>query len=40
MILQCPQQYLWGYNRYRGPRREREDEAAAGDGERGAERAS
>ena len=27
MILQCPQQYLWGYNRYKGPRREREDEA-------------
>ena len=26
MILQCPQQYLWGYNRYKGPRREREDE--------------
>lgn len=25
MILQCPQQYLWGYNRYKGPRRERED---------------
>jgi Kdo2-lipid IVA lauroyltransferase/acyltransferase len=20
MILQCPQQYLWGYNRYKGPR--------------------
>ena len=27
MILQCPQQYLWGYNRYKGPRREREDDA-------------
>jgi len=21
LILQCPQQYLWGYNRYKGPRR-------------------
>jgi len=21
MIRQCPQQYLWGYNRYKGPRR-------------------
>jgi hypothetical protein len=21
IILQCPQQYLWGYNRYKGPRR-------------------
>ena len=20
LILQCPQQYLWGYNRYKGPR--------------------
>jgi len=20
MILQCPQQYLWGYNRYKRPR--------------------
>ena len=29
MILQCPQQYLWGYNRYKGPRREREDETPA-----------
>lgn len=28
MILQCPQQYLWGYNRYKGPRRERDDGAA------------
>ena len=28
MILQCPQQYLWGYNRYKGPRREPKDEAA------------
>ena len=27
MILQCPQQYLWGYNRYKGPRRSREEEA-------------
>ena len=31
MILQCPQQYLWGYNRYKGPRREREDAAPQGD---------
>jgi KDO2-lipid IV(A) lauroyltransferase len=31
MILLCPQQYLWGYNRYKGPRREREDEASADD---------
>ena len=30
MILQCPQQYLWGYNRYKGPRREPEDESPAG----------
>ena len=22
LIMQCPQQYLWGYNRYKGPRRE------------------
>jgi KDO2-lipid IV(A) lauroyltransferase len=21
LILQCPQQYLWGYNRYKSPRR-------------------
>ena len=21
LILQCPQQYLWGYNRYKVPRR-------------------
>jgi KDO2-lipid IV(A) lauroyltransferase len=21
LIMQCPQQYLWGYNRYKGPRR-------------------
>lgn len=28
MILQCPQQYLWGYNRYKQPRSER----AAGEG--------
>ena len=21
LILQCPQQYLWGYNRYKKPRR-------------------
>jgi KDO2-lipid IV(A) lauroyltransferase len=21
LILQCPQQYLWGYNRYKRPRR-------------------
>ena len=21
LILQCPQQYLWGYHRYKGPRR-------------------
>ncbi len=27
MILQCPQQYLWGYNRYKGPRRGRDDAA-------------
>ena len=23
IILQCPQQYLWGYNRYKQPRGER-----------------
>ncbi|AVR90085.1 lysophospholipid acyltransferase family protein [Thauera aromatica] len=28
LILQCPQQYLWGYNRYKQPRKGREDEAA------------
>ncbi|MFY9476523.1 MAG: lysophospholipid acyltransferase family protein, partial [Aquabacterium sp.] len=22
MIMQCPEQYLWGYNRYKGPRAE------------------
>ena len=22
LIRQCPQQYLWGYNRYKSPRRE------------------
>ncbi len=27
LIMQCPQQYLWGYNRYKQPRR-----AADGDG--------
>ena len=21
LIRQCPQQYLWGYNRYKAPRR-------------------
>jgi KDO2-lipid IV(A) lauroyltransferase len=27
LILQCPQQYLWGYHRYKAPRRN-----AAGEG--------
>lgn len=31
IILQCPQQYLWGYNRYKQPRKAR-TEAAAGEG--------
>jgi len=34
MILQCPQQYLWGYNRYKGPRREREEDEMQADAER------
>ena len=34
MILQCPQQYLWGYNRYKGPRREREEDVPGADAER------
>ncbi|MDI3492067.1 MAG: Kdo2-lipid lauroyltransferase/acyltransferase [Thauera sp.] len=33
IILQCPQQYLWGYNRYKQPRGERA--AAADSGEAG-----
>ncbi len=28
IILQCPQQYLWGYNRYKQPRGERVAAAA------------
>ena len=27
LILQCPQQYLWGYNRYKGPRQEMDPRA-------------
>jgi Kdo2-lipid IVA lauroyltransferase/acyltransferase len=27
LILQCPQQYLWGYHRYKAPRKN-----AAGEG--------
>jgi KDO2-lipid IV(A) lauroyltransferase len=34
LILQCPQQYLWGYNRYKRPRHAR-DEAARTDPENG-----
>jgi KDO2-lipid IV(A) lauroyltransferase len=30
IILQCPQQYLWGYNRYMQSRHEREAAAVAG----------
>ncbi|APR04118.1 lysophospholipid acyltransferase family protein [Thauera chlorobenzoica] len=29
LVLQCPQQYLWGYNRYKQPRKAREDAADA-----------
>ena len=29
LVNLCPGQYLWGYNRYKGPRREREDETPA-----------
>jgi KDO2-lipid IV(A) lauroyltransferase len=29
LILQCPQQYLWGYNRYKVPRRVEAVPAAA-----------
>ena len=34
IILQCPQQYLWGYNRYKRPRGERAgaDQGAPGEG--------
>lgn len=33
MIMQAPEQYLWGYNRYKGPRAEILTSASSGEGQ-------